>query len=110
MSNLFEELPADLSQEAIEILASGQQVTIERIISNGQSSPNGFWYDQNQHEWVILLKGEARIEFIDNNQTVCMKPGDYLNIEAHRKHRVAFTSNHETTIWLAIHYNRTTSE
>ena len=105
MSNLFEELPADLSQEAIEILASGQQVTIERIVSNGQSSPNGFWYDQNQHEWVILLKGEARIEFIDNHQTVCMKPGDYLNIEAHRKHRVAFTSNHETTVWLAIHYS-----
>lgn len=75
---------------------------IERIISHGHASPEGFWYDQPLNEWVILLKGVARLQFEDG--MVEMKPGDYVNIPAHKNHRVDWTTPEELTIWLAVHY------
>jgi cupin 2 domain-containing protein len=79
-------LPDDLHEELIEVLVETQNVRIERIVSTGHASPEGFWYDQNQHEWVVVLKGAARLRFEDS--TVEMKSGDHLNIPAHGKHRV----------------------
>jgi cupin 2 domain-containing protein len=85
-------------------------VTIERIISHGQSTPAGQWYDQTQHEFVILLKGEATLVFEQGEQgeqgeQVVLTPGDYLTIPPHQKHRVASTSIQTETLWLAVFYD-----
>ena len=101
--NLFKQLPTDLSEEVFETLAQGSEVRIERIISSGQSSPKTGWYDQEKHEWVIVLKGSATITF-ENGSVVDLQEGDYLNIPAHRKHRVTRTSSNPETVWLAVHY------
>jgi cupin 2 domain-containing protein len=77
---------------------------IERIVSLGRASPDGFWYDQEEHEWVLLVKGAARLRFEDNEPTVEMKPGSFINIPAHKRHRVAWTAPNQPTIWLAVHY------
>lgn len=110
MNNLFsilpEDLPCDLPQELIEVLVENRNVRIERIVSTGHASPDGFWYDQEQHEWVVLLQGAARLRFEDG--TVEMKPGDHLNILAHRKHRVEWTTPEEPTVWLAVFYDSRT--
>lgn len=105
MTNLFQissEITL-LSNEIFETIVSTKNVKIERIISFGQTSPDGFWYDQNEHEWVLLLKGYAKLEF-EGNKVVELKPGDFINIPAHQKHRVAYTSTFEETIWLAVFY------
>ena len=78
---------------------------IERIVSSGQSSPPGFWYDQPHAEWVLVLRGEARIAFDDGVRVVTLKPGDFIDIAPHRRHRVEWTHPAEPTIWLAVHYN-----
>jgi cupin 2 domain-containing protein len=100
--NLLADLPARLPEERVEILAENQHVRIERIVSHGHASPAGYWHDQDQHEWVIVLKGAARLRFED--QTIEMKPGDFVNIAALKKHRVEWTTPDEPTIWLAVHY------
>ena len=100
--NLFASLPADLPEELFTTLLQAPGVRLERIVSHGHQSPDGFWYDQPTGEWVIVLKGAARIEF--EGKSVEMKPGDYLDIPAHTKHRVAWTTPDEPTIWLAVHY------
>lgn len=102
--NFFSDLPADLSAEVFEKLAGSSNVTIERIISHGQSTPVGQWYDQTQHEFVILLKGEATLVFEQGEQVV-LTPGDYLTILPHQKHRVASTSIQTETLWLAVFYD-----
>ena len=102
IGNLFCDLPAELADELAETLAESGRVRIERIVSHGQASPAGFWYDQDQHEWVIVLKGAARLRFED--ETIEMKPGDFVNIPAHKMHRVDWTTPDEPTIWLAVHY------
>ena len=91
-----------MPQEVVQTLLTAANVRIERIISHGHASPEGFWYDQPQHEWVIVLKGAARLQFEDG--MVEMKPGDFINIPAHKKHRVDWTTPDEPTIWLAVHY------
>lgn len=103
MDNIFKAIPADLSEEIIEQLAGNEQVKIERIISKGHKSPASGWYDQMFQEWVLLLKGEARLSFKDGSP-VTLKPGDYLNIPAHKKHRVDWTTPEGETVWLVIHY------
>ncbi len=85
--NLLEQLPRQLDQEQIETLVEYPALRIERIVSTGQSSPDGFWYDQNEHEWVTLLSGAATLEFED--RSVGLRPGDQWLIPAHCKHRVA---------------------
>lgn len=93
VSNVFTDLPARLPDELTNTLLEAADVRIERIVSHGHASPADFWYDQAQHEWVIVLQGAARLQFEDG--TVEMRSGDSLNIPAHRKHRVE---------WLAVHY------
>ena len=65
VKNLFDDLPQHLPQEVVQILVRAADVRIERIVSHGQASPADFWYDQAQHEWVIVLKGAARLQFED---------------------------------------------
>ena len=102
--NFFERLPDARKAEVLETLAEEGAVRIERIVSRGQVSPPGFWYDQNQHEWVILLRGAARIEFEGAPDPVGLAPGDYVNIPSGVRHRVAWTAPDETTVWLAVWY------
>lgn len=102
--NLFAGIPAALSEELTESVLDGGRLRIERIVSRGQSSPPGFWYDQRDHEWVVVLRGEGVLEFEDGDSPVVLGPGDYLNIGAHRRHRVVSTHPEEATVWLAIHY------
>lgn len=104
MSNLFNDLPSNLSEELVTVLAKNQHVRIERIVSAGHASPEGFWYDQNEHEWVIVLKGEAKLAF-EVGDSVTMKPGDNVLIPAHKRHRIEWTTAEEPTVWLAIFYD-----
>ncbi len=101
-ANLFTDIPPNLPDELLTTLMDAANVRIERIISHGHASAADFWYDQDQHEWVILLKGSARLKIED--ETVEMKPGDFVNIPAHKKHRVEWTTPVEPTTWLAVHY------
>ncbi len=103
ISNIFELVPDDISNELFENIVSSENVRIERIISKGHASPESGWYDQDEHEWVIVLKGEAKIE-IDNQATVHLVSGSYLNIPAHTRHKVSWTDPDTETIWLAVYY------
>jgi cupin 2 domain-containing protein len=102
--NLFVDLPRHLPDELFSTLVDDSNVRIERIVSDGHASPEDFWYEQGRDEWVVLLKGAARLRFED--ETVEMKPGDFLNIRAHTKHRVEWTTSDEPTVWLAVHYGK----
>jgi len=101
--NIFKHLPDDLSDEVFETIVHSEQLKIERIVSSGHRSPDSGWYDQEQDEWVMVLKGEASILF-ENKETISLKAGDYITIAAHNKHRVIKTSEVTETVWLAIHY------
>lgn len=100
--NFFENLPTSIPAELIQVLVANRHVRIERIVSHGHSSPDGYWYDQEEQEWVIVLQGAARLQFEDT--TVDMKPGDFVNIPAHKKHRVEWTTSDEPTVWLAVFF------
>ncbi len=101
-ANLFEDLPASIPQELVQVIAENRHIRIERIVSQGHVSPEGFWYDQEEHEWVLVLTGAAVIRFEDS--TVQLGAGDFLSIPAHRKHRVEWTAEGEPTVWLAVFY------
>lgn len=102
--NLFTDLPASLTEELVDVLDEANSIRIERIVSTGQSSPEEFWYDQDEHEFVVVLKGEATLLFDDNEKPMQINPGDFVNIPAHRKHCVESTSPNEPTVWLAVFY------
>ena len=95
-------MPSSLPNEVAEVLARNSHVRIERIVSQGHSSPEGFWYDQDENEFVLLVQGEARLQFED--EMVEMKAGDWINIPAHRKHRVDWTTPDQKSVWLAVFY------
>jgi len=90
--------------ELVETLAESKHVCIERIVSTGHASAEGFWYDQEQTEWVVVLKGESKLLFEGETQPVHLKPGDHVTIPPHRRHRVEWTTPNEPTIWLAVFY------
>lgn len=99
--NIFSKIPKNLKCEIFEPLINDDTIIIERIISKGQQSSS--WCDQKKNEWVIVLKGEAIITFEDQT-SVQLKEGDFINIPAHKKHRVSWTNPENETIWLAVHY------
>jgi cupin 2 domain-containing protein len=103
--NLFAHIPASLPEELVTVLFAHANLRIDRIVSHGHASPPDFWYDQDQHELVFLLKGAATVRFDDG--LVELEPGDFVNIPAHTRHRVEWTTPEEPTIWLAIHYGDT---
>ena len=102
LMNLFADIPADVPEELIQPLLSTSNVRIERIVSLGHASPAGFWYDQGTHEWVLLVQGAARLMF-EGGEAIDLRPGSFVNIPAHRRHRVEWTDPTQPTIWLAIH-------
>jgi cupin 2 domain-containing protein len=106
VNNLFAELPAGvgaLAEEFVELL-SRPGLSIQRIVSTGQASPAGFWDDQPHGEWVLLLRGEARLAFEGEPASRVLKPGDFVDIAPHRRHRVEWTHPSTPTVWLAVHY------
>jgi len=103
-NNLFSAIPQELPNELFETLAASKNVTIERIVSRGHTTPEGEWYDQEWHEWVVLLQGEATLVFEDQAERVRLKVGDYILIKAHQKHRVSFTSSESDVVWLSVHF------
>jgi len=108
-ANLFESIPPELPEELVEVLASGKgDVRIVRLVSLGHASADGFWYDQEEHEWVVLLSGGAVLSFENPVSGVvdvfALRPGDWLEIPPHVRHRVESTSNDEPAVWLAVHW------
>ena len=108
--NLFERgaMPAPAAGEdigeAVSRLAGSGQVRIERIVSRGHASPPGFWYDQEQSEWVALLAGEAELHLEQGDLRLHLRPGDHVTIAPHVRHRVAWTHPDQDTVWLAVFY------
>jgi cupin 2 domain-containing protein len=103
-NNIFHEIPAHLTDELLQVLQETKTVKIERIVSQGHTSPEGFWYDQDKNEWIIVLQGNARLSLATQEEPIFLAAGDYLNIPAGLKHRVVWTDPHQKTIWLAIYY------
>jgi cupin 2 domain-containing protein len=102
MPNIFADLPAVSAEEQLTDLIARPGLSIERIVSNGQASPPGFWYDQAHDEWVIVLRGAAGLA-IDGEAEKRLAPGDYVYLPAHTRHRVTWTDAKEPTVWLAVH-------
>ncbi len=103
--NLLESIPAKiLKEEQVDLLEQAGPLRIERIISTGQCSQAGFWYDQSQVEWVLVLQGEAELEWTDGTRKR-LYAGDFLKLPAHQKHRVAWTSTTPACIWFCIFFS-----
>lgn len=104
VNNLFARIPENIPEEIIEILLKAPGFHLERLISAGQATPPGQWYDQETHEWVVLLSGSAGLLFEGEMQVRVLRPGDYLLIPAHCRHRVEWTDPERQTVWLALYY------
>ena len=104
MENLYAPAGGDPAEEFVEVLAGRGRTRVERIVSRGQASPEGFWYDQDEDEFVAVLSGAARLRFQDPDEVVAMGPGDHLTIPAHRRHRVDWTEPDASTVWLAVFF------
>lgn len=103
--NLFADIgAASASEEAFSEIFARPGLKIERIVSQGQASPPGFWYDQAWNEWVIVLKGCATLRFEDEPAARALGAGDYVFIPARKRHRVERTDPHQPTVWLAVHF------
>jgi cupin 2 domain-containing protein len=104
LTNLFGDLPTGAASEQFVELLSRPGLRVERIVSTGQASPPNFWYDQPLGEWLVVLQGEARLAFEGETALCSLKPGDFIDIAPHRRHRVEWTHPEVPTIWLAVHY------
>lgn len=102
--NLFAALPAPSPEEAFATLLDAGPVRIERIVSHGHASPEGFWYEEDEGEWVVLLQGAAGLQFAGEEAPRRLAPGDWVDIPPHTRHRVAWTDPDRPTVWLALHY------
>ena len=103
ITNIFARIPSDLPEELVETLLDAKGIRVERIVSHGNASPPGFWYDQEENEWACVLAGEARLAF-DDGRTVTLGPGDWIDLPAHARHRTEWTAPDRDTIWLAVFY------
>lgn len=101
--SLLRDLPTALPEELFTTLAEAGDVRIERIVSTGHASPEGFWYDQEWAEFVLLVEGAAGLE-MEGGEVRTLAPGDWLVIPPHARHRVAWTDPGRPTVWLAVHY------
>jgi cupin 2 domain-containing protein len=100
--NLLRDLPDAATREIIDTVLAAPGLRIERIVSMGQASAEGFWYDQEEAEWVLLLAGGARLRFADEPEPRALEAGDWVHIAAHRRHRIDWTDPARPTVWLAV--------
>ena len=103
-TNIFKAIPKDLKEELFEQLLCTNDLKIQKIVSKGHTSPKSGWYNQNENEWVMVLKGEAVLSFKNNKKDITLKKGDFINIPAKVKHKVSWTKPNKKTVWLAIYY------
>jgi cupin 2 domain-containing protein len=104
MNNLFTDIPDVIPEEIFETIIETKAFRLERIVSDGQLTAEDEWYDEDENEWFILIKGSAGLLLEGDNDPLVLKPGDYLNLPAHRRHKVLWTDADEKTVWLALHY------
>ncbi len=103
--NIFSLTPEKLPLELSETLAGFPGgARIERIVSEGHASPENFWYDQEENEWVMVLQGSAALRFEEKEDLLLLEPGDWVDIPAHVRHRVEWTDGKQKTLWLAVFY------
>jgi cupin 2 domain-containing protein len=102
--NLFANIPRSMPEELIEVLCQSGEMWIERIVSRGHCSPPGFWYDQDDHEFILVVKGQASLTVEGKPKPVVLEEGDWMDIKAHVRHRVEWTAPDQDTVWLAVHY------
>ncbi|MDD5249112.1 MAG: cupin [Rhodocyclaceae bacterium] len=102
--SLFSGIARESDAEQFDELLHRPSARIERIVSSGQCSPPGFWYDQDEGEWVVLLAGAARLLIEGEPSPRLLRPGDWVNLPPHCRHRVEWTAPGQETLWLAIHY------
>jgi cupin 2 domain-containing protein len=104
VSNLFDDLPARLPAERVDALVTAPGLRVERIVSTGHVTPPGEWYDQHADEWVVLLRGRARLRIESEAVGRDLRPGDHVLLRAHVRHRVEWTDDAAPTVWLAVHF------
>ncbi len=102
--NLLADVPVALAGEEIRALLATSDLRIERIVSTGQASPPGFWYDQDWAEWVLVVAGQAGLLIDGEAAPRVLEPGSYVHLPAHCRHRVEWTSTEMPTVWLAVHH------
>ena len=104
--NIYSSVPERSPEEIFETLIDSGKIRIERIISDSNRSPEGFWYDQGESEWVMVLSGSAGLRFEGKDEVLVLKPGDWVDIPAHLRHRVEWTDPERKTVWLAVFYDK----
>ena len=100
--DLLSELPPASADEAITTLVAGDGVRIERIVSRGHASPEGFWYDQAEAEWLMVVAGRARLRIEGEAEDRALGPGDSLFLPARCRHRIAWSDPAQPAVWLAV--------
>ncbi|MDB2562606.1 cupin domain-containing protein [Sulfurimonas sp.] len=103
VTNIFDNIPKELDAELFQDILVKDNLKIQRIVSQGESTNDDKWYIQEDDEWVIVLQGKATISFIDESD-INLNSGDYIHIPANKKHKVSWTSSTEQTVWLAVHF------
>ncbi len=103
--NLLADVPHELRAELVEELVRTPDARLERIVSRGQRTADGEWYDQAWNEWVVVLAGRATLRIDGESELVRLGPGDSLLLPAHVRHRVEWTDPAADTVWLALHYD-----
>jgi cupin 2 domain-containing protein len=104
VSNLFDDLPTDLPAERHDVLLRAPAVRLDRIVSTGHVTPSGEWYDQDTDEWVVVLRGRARLRIEAEPEVRDLYPGDHVLLRAHVRHRVEWTDDAGPTVWLAVYF------
>jgi cupin 2 domain-containing protein len=102
--SLFDHLPDDdFEAEQFDTLLEGGRFRLLRIVSNGQTTPDGQWLDQDDDEWVVVITGAAVVRLEGEEQARALTPGEWLFLPAHCRHRVEWTAPDQPTVWLALH-------
>jgi cupin 2 domain-containing protein len=102
--NLFDDVPRALPAERVDVLLETPAVRVERIVSLGHATPPGQWYDQARDEWVVVLRGRARVRIEGEAEDRALGVGDHLLLRAHVRHRVDWTDPAGPTVWLAVFF------
>ena len=105
MRNLFDDLPDRLPGERVDVIVDTPGLRIERIVSTGHMTPPHEWYDQDADEWVVVLRGRARVRLEGEPEARDLYPGDHLLLRARVRHRVEWTDDSGPTVWLAVHHH-----
>lgn len=98
--NLYDFEADGLEEELVTILHEDGHVRVERIVSTGQRSPDGFWYDQDEDEWLTLVQGESVL--LVEGRTICLQAGDTYFLSAHQRHSVESTTAEPPCIWICV--------